>query len=51
MAEAMTCTELHNMAKAFALQNFPEVGRDLSRFQTVHSLIHVEQSYMLVQIE
>ncbi|TNN21817.1 Kelch-like protein 29 [Liparis tanakae] len=28
MAEAMTCTELHNMAKAFALQNFPEVGQD-----------------------
>ncbi|XP_056284082.1 kelch-like protein 29 isoform X3 [Pseudoliparis swirei] len=27
MAEAMTCTELHNMAKAFALQNFPEVAR------------------------
>lgn len=27
MAEAMSCTELHNMAKAFALQNFPEVGR------------------------
>ncbi|KAK1888580.1 Kelch-like protein 29 [Dissostichus eleginoides] len=26
MAEAMTCTELHNMAKAFALQNFPEVA-------------------------
>uniref|UniRef100_A0A8C4ZC22 Kelch like family member 29 n=1 Tax=Gadus morhua TaxID=8049 RepID=A0A8C4ZC22_GADMO len=26
MAEAMRCTELHNMAKAFALQNFPEVG-------------------------
>lgn len=26
MAEAMSCTELHNMAKAFALQNFPEVG-------------------------
>ncbi|KAF6732169.1 Kelch-like protein 29, partial [Oryzias melastigma] len=24
MAEAMRCTELHNMAKAFALQNFPE---------------------------
>lgn len=30
MAEAMSCTELHNMAKAFALQNFPEVGRDLA---------------------
>lgn len=29
MAEAMSCTELHNMAKAFALQNFPEVGRNL----------------------
>ncbi|XP_017539178.1 kelch-like protein 29 [Pygocentrus nattereri] len=29
MAEAMCCTELHNMAKAFALQNFPEVaGQD-----------------------
>nr|XP_055028075.1 kelch-like protein 29 isoform X2 [Misgurnus anguillicaudatus]XP_055028076.1 kelch-like protein 29 isoform X2 [Misgurnus anguillicaudatus] len=29
MAEAMQCTELHNMAKAFALQNFPEVaGQD-----------------------
>lgn len=28
MAEAMSCRELHNMAKAFALQNFPEVGRD-----------------------
>lgn len=28
MAEAMSCTELHNMAKAFALQNFPEVGGD-----------------------
>ncbi|XP_030628655.1 kelch-like protein 29 [Chanos chanos] len=29
MAEAMNCTELHNMAKAFALQNFPEVaGQD-----------------------
>ncbi|CAJ1077449.1 kelch-like protein 29 [Xyrichtys novacula] len=27
MAEAMSCTELHNMAKAFALQNFPEVAR------------------------
>ncbi|XP_061668492.1 kelch-like protein 29 [Syngnathoides biaculeatus] len=26
MAEAMNCTELHNMAKAFALQNFPEVA-------------------------
>ncbi|XP_072296244.1 kelch-like protein 29 isoform X2 [Eucyclogobius newberryi] len=26
MAEAMTCTELHNMAKAYALQNFPEVA-------------------------
>ncbi|XP_029114099.1 kelch-like protein 29 [Scleropages formosus] len=26
MAEAMKCTELHNMAKAFALQNFPEVA-------------------------
>ncbi|KAG5265878.1 hypothetical protein AALO_G00247330 [Alosa alosa] len=26
MAEAMQCTELHNMAKAFALQNFPEVA-------------------------
>lgn len=26
MAEAMSCTELHNMAKAFALQNFPEVS-------------------------
>ncbi|XP_051909158.1 kelch-like protein 29 isoform X2 [Hippocampus zosterae] len=26
MAEAMTCRELHNMAKAFALQNFPEVA-------------------------
>ncbi|XP_028838795.1 kelch-like protein 29 isoform X2 [Denticeps clupeoides] len=26
MAEAMCCTELHNMAKAFALQNFPEVA-------------------------
>nr|XP_040016514.1 kelch-like protein 29 [Gasterosteus aculeatus aculeatus] len=26
MAEAMACTELHNMAKAFALQNFPEVA-------------------------
>ncbi|XP_029984246.1 kelch-like protein 29 [Sphaeramia orbicularis] len=26
MAEAMSCTELHNMAKAFALQNFPEVA-------------------------
>uniref|UniRef100_A0A673WXT8 Kelch like family member 29 n=2 Tax=Salmo TaxID=8028 RepID=A0A673WXT8_SALTR len=26
MAEAMRCTELHNMAKAFALQNFPEVA-------------------------
>lgn len=31
MAEAMSCTELHNMAKAFALQNFPEVGRHLSQ--------------------
>lgn len=39
MAEAMSCTELHNMAKAFALQNFPEVGRDLSSFQTDHLLI------------
>ncbi|XP_077075988.1 kelch-like protein 29 [Siphateles boraxobius] len=29
MAEAMCCTELHNMAKAFALQNFPDVaGQD-----------------------
>lgn len=28
MAEAMSCTELHNMAKAFALQNFPEVSGD-----------------------
>ncbi|XP_026114023.1 kelch-like protein 29 isoform X2 [Carassius auratus] len=29
MAEAMSCTELHNMAKAFALQNFPDVaGQD-----------------------
>lgn len=28
MAEAMSCTELHNMAKAFALQNFPEVSED-----------------------
>ncbi|XP_041952518.1 kelch-like protein 29 isoform X3 [Alosa sapidissima] len=29
MAEAMCCTELHSMAKAFALQNFPEVaGQD-----------------------
>ncbi|XP_012682181.3 kelch-like protein 29 [Clupea harengus] len=29
MAEAMQCTELHSMAKAFALQNFPEVaGQD-----------------------
>jgi len=29
MAEAMQCTELHNMAKAFALQNFPDVsGQD-----------------------
>uniref|UniRef100_A0A671NW57 Kelch-like protein 29 n=1 Tax=Sinocyclocheilus anshuiensis TaxID=1608454 RepID=A0A671NW57_9TELE len=28
-AEAMCCTELHNMAKAFALQNFPDVaGQD-----------------------
>ncbi|KAK7907176.1 hypothetical protein WMY93_015788 [Mugilogobius chulae] len=26
MAEAMSCTELHNMAKAFALQSFPEVA-------------------------
>lgn len=26
MAEAMCCTELHNMAKAFALQNFPDVA-------------------------
>ncbi|KAM9466110.1 kelch-like protein 29 isoform 1-T1 [Clarias gariepinus] len=26
MAEAMQCTELHSMAKAFALQNFPEVA-------------------------
>ncbi|XP_042177798.1 kelch-like protein 29 isoform X2 [Oncorhynchus tshawytscha] len=26
MAEAMRCTELHNMAKAFALQNFPEAA-------------------------
>uniref|UniRef100_UPI0037E752CD kelch-like protein 29 n=1 Tax=Semicossyphus pulcher TaxID=241346 RepID=UPI0037E752CD len=26
MAEAMSCTELHNMAKAFALQNFSEVA-------------------------
>ncbi|XP_048841262.1 kelch-like protein 29 isoform X1 [Brienomyrus brachyistius] len=26
MAEAMCCTELHSMAKAFALQNFPEVA-------------------------
>ncbi|ROL42853.1 Kelch-like protein 29 [Anabarilius grahami] len=26
MAEAMQCTELHNMAKAFALQNFPDVA-------------------------
>ncbi|XP_034555326.1 kelch-like protein 29 [Notolabrus celidotus] len=26
MAEAMSCIELHNMAKAFALQNFPEVA-------------------------
>nr|XP_023655764.1 kelch-like protein 29 [Paramormyrops kingsleyae] len=26
MAEAMRCTELHSMAKAFALQNFPEVA-------------------------
>ncbi|XP_023694861.1 kelch-like protein 29 isoform X1 [Paramormyrops kingsleyae] len=26
MAEAMQCNELHNMAKAFALQNFPEVA-------------------------
>uniref|UniRef100_A0A3Q3VST7 BTB domain-containing protein n=1 Tax=Mola mola TaxID=94237 RepID=A0A3Q3VST7_MOLML len=26
MAEAMSCRELHNMAKAFALQNFPEVA-------------------------
>lgn len=26
MAEAMECTELHSMAKAFALQNFPEVA-------------------------
>uniref|UniRef100_A0A8C6SGB1 Kelch-like family member 29 n=1 Tax=Neogobius melanostomus TaxID=47308 RepID=A0A8C6SGB1_9GOBI len=26
MAEAMSCTELHNMAKAYALQNFPEVA-------------------------
>lgn len=43
MAEAMSCTELHNMAKAFALQNFPEVGSDLS-FPTVPSLIPVEQS-------
>ncbi|XP_048453078.1 kelch-like protein 29 [Rhincodon typus] len=25
MAEAMQCNELHNMAKAYALQNFPEV--------------------------
>lgn len=32
MAEAMSCTELHNMAKAFALQNFPEVGRGSSSF-------------------
>uniref|UniRef100_A0A3Q0R7U1 Kelch like family member 29 n=1 Tax=Amphilophus citrinellus TaxID=61819 RepID=A0A3Q0R7U1_AMPCI len=30
MAEAMSCTELHNMAKAFALQNFPEVADSLS---------------------
>lgn len=43
MAEAMSCTELHNMAKAFALQNFPEVGSDLS-FPTVPSLIPVEHS-------
>ncbi|XP_056111916.1 kelch-like protein 29 [Rhinichthys klamathensis goyatoka] len=29
MAEAMQCNELHNMAKAFALQNFPDVaGQD-----------------------
>ncbi|KAJ8288733.1 hypothetical protein COCON_G00013920 [Conger conger] len=29
MAEAMQCTELHSMAKAYALQNFPEVaGQD-----------------------
>ncbi|KAJ8384048.1 hypothetical protein AAFF_G00211800 [Aldrovandia affinis] len=29
MAEAMQCTELHSMAKAFALQNFPDVaGQD-----------------------
>uniref|UniRef100_A0AAY4AVC3 BTB domain-containing protein n=1 Tax=Denticeps clupeoides TaxID=299321 RepID=A0AAY4AVC3_9TELE len=29
MAEAMCCMELHSMAKAFALQNFPEVaGQD-----------------------
>lgn len=25
MAEAMQCNELHSMAKAYALQNFPEV--------------------------
>ncbi|KAJ8355530.1 hypothetical protein SKAU_G00183240 [Synaphobranchus kaupii] len=26
MAEAMQCTELHSMAKAYALQNFPDVA-------------------------
>lgn len=26
MAEAMQCVELYNMAKAYALQNFPEVA-------------------------
>uniref|UniRef100_A0A4W3HXS0 Kelch like family member 29 n=1 Tax=Callorhinchus milii TaxID=7868 RepID=A0A4W3HXS0_CALMI len=29
MAEAMHCNELHNMAKAYALQNFPEVASQL----------------------
>lgn len=46
MAEAMSCTELHNMAKAFALQNFPEVGRNIlimPRKQFVRSYIYVNQ--------
>nr|XP_029134669.1 kelch-like protein 29 [Labrus bergylta] len=37
MAEAMSCTELHNMTKAFALQNFPEL-REMAMWRNVELL-------------
>lgn len=61
MAEAMSCTELHNMAKAYALQNFPEVGgnvfleyfcrisiSDKNKYQEKHKQIMSEIKQMTI---